>query len=284
MILVLAVAGGSVDAVLILAFNVLTGAQTGNTVLLGVALAQGRLATALGSMVSFVGYVIGAALGEFILIRHDDIWLWTSAVGTVLIAELIPLGCLFVFWRLDGPHPAAQQTIYMLVIYAASAMGLQSAAMLHLHGGPTTTYVTGTVTAFAIKLIRWLRLVETASVSAHGPQQSILMTEPSTVGGPWMYGLTWFVYLAGAVVGGLLYLYTGETALLLPIVAIVVVIAAAHHDRINGQNVSIELKKRQIARATPLLAESEKGRSSLSRTKRDVLQKFTWFLRFPGTR
>jgi len=58
MILVLAVAGGSVDGVLIPAFNVLTGAQTGNTVLLGVALAQGRLATALGSMVSVVWYVI----------------------------------------------------------------------------------------------------------------------------------------------------------------------------------------------------------------------------------
>jgi uncharacterized membrane protein YoaK (UPF0700 family) len=258
LILVLAVAGGSVDGVLILAFNVLTGAQTGNTVLLGVSLAQGRLAIALGSMVSVVGYVIGAALGEFILVRHDDTWPWTSAVGTVLIAELIPLGCLFIFWRLAGPHPA-QQTIYMLVIYAASAMGLQAAVMLHLHGGPTTTYITGTLTAFATKLIRWVRLVETAPVSAHGRQQSILMTAFSALDGPWIHGLTWFVYLTGTAVGGLLYLYTGETALLLPIVAIVVVIAAAHHDRIKGQNVSTELKKRQIAGATSLLAESEKG-------------------------
>jgi uncharacterized membrane protein YoaK (UPF0700 family) len=172
--------------------------------------------------------LFGAALGEFILVRHDDTWPWPSAVGAVLMAELIPLGCLFIFWRLAGPHPA-QKTIYMLVIYAASAMGLQSAVMLHLHGGPTTTYLTGTVTAFATKLIRWLRLVETASVSAHGRQQSILMTAFSTVDGPWIYGLTWFVYLTGTVAGSLLYLYSGETALLLPIVAIVVVIAAAHH-------------------------------------------------------
>ena len=101
------------------------------------------------------------------------------------------------------------------------------------------------------------------------------MTAFSTVGSLWMYGLTWFVYLTGTVVGSLLYLYTGETALLLPIVAIVVVIAAAHHDRIKGQNVSTELQKWQIARATPLLAESERG-SSLCRTKSDVLQTFTW--------
>lgn len=142
---------GRLDGVLILAFNVLTGAQTGNTVLLGVALVQGRLVTALGSTVSVVGYVIGAALGEFILVRHDDTWPWPSAVGTVLIAELIPLGCLFIFLRLVGPHPA-QQTIYMLVIYAASAMGLQSAVMLHLDGGPTTTYITGTLTAFCYQI------------------------------------------------------------------------------------------------------------------------------------
>jgi uncharacterized membrane protein YoaK (UPF0700 family) len=256
-ILVLAVAGGSVDGVLLLAFNVLTGAQTGNTVLLGAALAQGRLATALGSMVSVVGYVIGAALGEFMLVRHDDTWPWPSAVGTVLIAELIPLGCLFIFWQLAGPHPI-QKTIYMLVIYAASAMGLQSAVMLHLHGGPTTTYVTGTLTAFATKLILWLRLVETAAVSAHGRQQSILTSALSAIGGPWIYGLTWFVYLTGTVVGSLLYLYVGETALLLPIVAIVVVVTAAHHDWIKGQNVSSELKKRQIAQGTPVLAESDK--------------------------
>ena len=259
MILLMAIAGGSVDAVVILGFNVLTGAQTGNTVLLGAALAQGRLASALGSTVSVVGYVIGAAVGEFILVRHRDTWPWPSAVGTVLIAELIPLGCLFIFWRLAGPHPA-QETIYTLVFYAAGAMGIQSSAMLQLHGGPTTTYVTGTLTVFATKLIRWLRLVEAALVSSPERQELIRMTAFSPVGGPWIYGLTWFVYVTGAIVGSLLYLYTGEMALLLPIVTIVVVVMAAHHGEIKGQNFTIDSKQGQIARATtPLPAYPDKG-------------------------
>jgi uncharacterized membrane protein YoaK (UPF0700 family) len=221
-------------------FNVLTGAQTGNTVLLGAALAQGRLAAALGSIVSVVGYVIGVAVGEFILIRHHETWPWPSAVRTVLIAELIPLGCLFIFWLLAGPHPV-QETICALVLYAAGATGLQSAAMLRLHGGAATTYVTGTMTTFATKLIRWLRLVEAASVSSPERQELIQMTTVSAVGGPWIYGLTWFVYVTGAVVGGLLFLYTREMALLLPIVAIVVVVGRGGQD-------TTTLKEERIAK------------------------------------
>jgi uncharacterized membrane protein YoaK (UPF0700 family) len=239
MILLLAIAGGSVDAVMILAFNVLTGAQTGNTVLLGAALAQGRMAAAFGSTVSVVGYVIGAALGEFILVRHHDTWPWPSAVGTVLIAELIPFGCLFIVWRLAGPDPV-QETKYTLVIYAASAMGIQSAAMLRLHGGPTTTYITGTVTTFATKLIRWLQLVEAAPAPSPEQQELIQMTVLSAIGGPWIYGLTWFVYVTGAVGGGLLFLYTREMALLLPIAAIVVVVIVGR----EGQDVATPKEER----------------------------------------
>lgn len=249
MILLLAIAGGSVDGVMIIAFNVLTGAQTGNTVLLGAALAQGRLPTAFGSMVSVVGYVLGAAGGEFILIRHHETWPWPSAAGTVLIAELIPLCCLFIFWRLAGPHPV-QETICILIICAAGAMGLQSTAMLLLHGGPSTTYVTGTLTVFATKLIQWLKLVDAASVSAPGRQRLSVITAFSAVGRPWIYGLTWFVYLTGTVVGSLLYLYSREMALLLPFIAIIAVIIAARHDRIDMQALTIELKDGQNAKAT----------------------------------
>ena len=236
MVLLLAITGGSVDAVLILAFNVLAGAKTGNTVLLGAALAQIRLATAFGSMASVVGYVIGAAVAEFILVRHRDNWPWPSAVGTVLIAELMLLGCLLVLWLLAGPRPV-QETIYILVICAAGAMGIQSAAMLRLHGGPTTTYITGTLTIFATKLIRWLKLVEAAAASPERPEL-ILMTAFSAPGGTWIYGLTWFVYLTGAVVGGVLFLHTREMALLLPIVAIVAVVILGR----EGQKVTTELK------------------------------------------
>ena len=243
MILLLAVVGGSVDAVMILGFNVLTGAQTGNTVLLGVAIAQRHLGAALGSTVSVASYVIGAALGEFIIVRYRETSSgpWPSAVGPVLITELILLSCLLIFWRLVSPHPV-QETTCIVIAFAASAMGVQSSAMLRLHGGPTTTYITGTLTTFATEAIERLHLVAAGSASR---EDLTPMNGPSAVARPWMYGSTWLVYVAGVVAGGFFFLRAREMALLLPIVAIVVSIIVG----IEGHDVAIELKEAPIAEA-----------------------------------
>jgi uncharacterized membrane protein YoaK (UPF0700 family) len=101
MVLLLSVAGGSIDAVVILGFHVLTAAQTGNTILLAVAFAERRLATGLHGAVSVVAYVIGSAVGELaILGRKRRSWL--SPVGSALLAELIPIGGLLACWHVAG--------------------------------------------------------------------------------------------------------------------------------------------------------------------------------------
>jgi uncharacterized membrane protein YoaK (UPF0700 family) len=94
-------------------------------------------------------------------------------------------------------------------------MGIQSAAVLYLHAGPATTYVTGTLTTFTVDVIRWPHLVHVSP------------TDKGILSGhrPWIYGIAWLVYLGGATVTGLLYLSGGPTALLLPIAAIAVVLA-----------------------------------------------------------
>lgn len=94
MILLLAVAGAGMDAMVILRFGVLTAAQTGNTILLAVHLAQGEFASGLSSAVSVVGYIIGAAVGELVIVRRRDSVPWPSAVVWTLVIELVPLGCL----------------------------------------------------------------------------------------------------------------------------------------------------------------------------------------------
>jgi uncharacterized membrane protein YoaK (UPF0700 family) len=71
-VLLLAVAGASVDAVVILGFGVLTAAQTGNTILLAAHLAQGQFASGLSSAVSVLGYMIGAAVGELVIVGRRD--------------------------------------------------------------------------------------------------------------------------------------------------------------------------------------------------------------------
>ena len=226
-LLLLTVAGGSVDVVLITGFHVLTAAQTGNTVLLGAAIALDKPLAAIGSTVSVVAYIIGTIVGDLLVARHRRARLWPSAVGTALTVELIPLFGLLVFWHLGGAHPGLVTTS-VLIACAASAMGIQSAAVLRLGKVPSTTYVTGTLTTFATNLVRWLNLAEKRPEAAGEPHDSSKTGGSSAADGPWIYGLSWFAYAAGAVIGGLLFVHIKDTALLMPIGAIILAAAGTH--------------------------------------------------------
>lgn len=232
-ILLLAVAGAGVDAVVLLRFDVLTAAQTGNTILLATALAKGRLTTGLGAAVSIVGYIVGAAIGELVIIGRPrnagrrGAGSPRSSVAGPLLAELIPLGGLLLLWHLDGLHPA-RGAVFLLVALAAVAMGIQSAAVLLLHGGRTTTYVTGMLTIFTTRAIRRLRPIEMVAAAPpprRGAPARLLWR------GPWTFGATWIIYAAGAVLGAIVFVRAGEVALLLPIAVVLAVVALEARDR-----------------------------------------------------
>jgi uncharacterized membrane protein YoaK (UPF0700 family) len=221
MILLLSAAGGSVDAIIFLAFGVLTAAQTGNTILLAVSLAQGRLATGLHATVSVVAYVIGAAVGEFVIVECHNGTSRLSPAGRALTTELVPLGCLLIVWHQVGHYPSTEITA-ILVALAAVGMGMQSAAVLRLDVGPKTTYMTGTLTRFMTKTIRSLHLIASAEPQPYWERER---------GHPWIYGVSWFVYAGGAAAGALLFLRFAETALLLPLGAILAVVLAGSYRR-----------------------------------------------------
>jgi uncharacterized membrane protein YoaK (UPF0700 family) len=206
MLLLLAIAGGAVDAAILLGFGVLTAAQTGNTILLAVAVARGQLTTGMHAIVSMLGYVTGTAVGEVILDERGDAASRTDPVWRALLAELAALVALLVAWQAVGRTPAAAPRA-ALVMCAAVAMGIQSAAVLRLHAGPTTTYVTGTLTTFTAGMIRRLR-------------RSAPATRPAASDRPWLYGVTWLAYVSGALVGAHLARRVGAATLALPIVAI----------------------------------------------------------------
>jgi uncharacterized membrane protein YoaK (UPF0700 family) len=216
MLLLLSLAGGGVDAAIILGFNVLTAAQTGNTILLTVAFAERRFATGFNAAVSVIAYIIGSAVGELVIIvRRNGSWLSPAACG--LLAELIPLGALLACWHVAGRNPSPGR-IAFLVALAATAMGMQSTAALRIHAGPTTTYVTGTLTTFSIRTMQWLRMKAARQSAARQPDPS---TTLSSREGPAIYGLDWLVYAGGAMASALLYLRAHEAALVLPIAAVV---------------------------------------------------------------
>lgn len=179
----------------IVGFQVLTAAQTGNTILFAVALAQGDWRTGLNSGVSILGFLLGALAGSAALTRAG----W--GVARVLALQVILLAGAAALWLLDrapGPMLASE-----VIGATAAAMGLQSAVMLHLRAS-STTYVTGVLAAFARGL-----------VAPGSPAQSA--ARPA-----WFEGGVWVVYFAGAVAGAWLFVHHGPVVMALPLVCLAV--------------------------------------------------------------
>ncbi len=187
--LLLALTAGAVDAMVLVGFQILTAAQTGNTVLLAAALARGEGATGLNAALSVAAFFAGAFTGGRLLGNHG----WGAR--RVLVLEVAVIAAAMALWLLRGtdPGPAAE-----VIGAVALAMGLQSAVMLQLRAA-STTYVTGVLAVLARDL---------ATLPDSGTD-----APPS----PWRHAGVWTVYFAAAVLGAALFLHWGPAGLLFPL-------------------------------------------------------------------
>lgn len=185
---VLAAAAGVLDAATYLGLgHVFTANMTGNTVLLGVALAQSDGGGALRAAAALVAYCGGVALGVLVgaTVRRPS---WAHASRPALPLELAALAALLVGWLAIGTAPTGAR--YGLIAIAAVAMGLQSAvARAAGPSGVATTYMTGTLTnavGRAVGALRW------------GGEADEQGSEPGRGSLP---GAVWAVYALAAAAG-----------------------------------------------------------------------------------
>jgi uncharacterized membrane protein YoaK (UPF0700 family) len=207
-----------------LVFGVFTANQTGNVIILAVAIAEGRLATGLLSGVSAVAFTLGIIVGELVIVGRRDAAPRPRPFDVALAAELLILVLLFSTWVVASGRFTPEVRV-LLVGLAAAALGIQSAAVSYRNVGATTTYVTGMLTTFVTKTVRWLYVVETRS-GASATLAGLMTARDQGVAPPWLLGVTWIVYVVGAVLNAILYLRIGEVALLLPIAAILAVVVS----------------------------------------------------------
>lgn len=221
-VFLLAIVGGSVDAIVMLGFHVLTAAQTGNTILLAVAFMQGQFTTGFHAAVSLIGYIVGVVVAEWSFDSEQISLFRFTPVGRTFLAELACLLSLQLCWQMAG-HNLFEGLSAVLIVLAAISMGIQSTVVLNIHAGPRTTYVTGTLTRFLTVIIRRFFLADTVWSLAKTVQKA---NRPRSQSGRhvWRYGITWLFYLVGAFAGGLIFLHNGSDALALPIVAICIAI------------------------------------------------------------
>jgi uncharacterized membrane protein YoaK (UPF0700 family) len=148
-------AAGSVDAITYLTAHVFTANMTGNAVLLGISVGQGKGAAAVSSLVALLAFVGGVVLGALVVGEGDA----ASASADVRRAVWFETFLLVIFavvcLALSLP---SRVTVILLIISSGLAMGVQSAAVRRLKlPGIATTYITGTITSLFSGLVHHWR-------------------------------------------------------------------------------------------------------------------------------
>jgi uncharacterized membrane protein YoaK (UPF0700 family) len=226
MLLLLSLAAASLDAISYLGLGrVFTAMMTGNTVLLGLALAQGEVLAALRSILALIGFAIGVFVGAIIVERESEPAEWPAAVTAALAFETMILIIFAASFTLFGN--TREGIVYLLIVLSAFAMGVQSAAVRRLGvPGIATTYITGTLTSLMVDLLGWLR-----SIAARLPvARPIGLREVERV--PWdqRVGLLASVvalYCFGALIGAILQVYSPPLANFFPLAAVMLVVINA---------------------------------------------------------
>ena len=217
-LLALTWAAGSMDAISYLGLgHVFTAMMTGNTVLLGLALAQGEVRAVFRSIVALLSFATGAALAALIVERDGEHGEWPSAVTRALTLESAVLFVFSIAWALTGPA-RGEGAVFALIALSGFAMGIQAAAVRRLGvPGIATTYITGTLTSLMVDLVGWLRVgVATAGREAKAP-----VNWERRVG---LLAAVFFVYGLGAFAGAALHAGVSSLMTLLPLLAVAAVV------------------------------------------------------------
>lgn len=163
----LAIVAGYADAVGFLVFNAFAGAMTGNTVLLGIALAANKLADAAQSAGIIAAFLVGVA-------------------ASAVLRRFIPLAALL---GMEAVAIVAAALVVPLVAAPALAfaMGLQNAAMTHFAGTSlNTVFLTGNLQKLVEILLK--RDAQPSRPTSEGAAVALLSQ-------------LWLAYLVGVVLG-----------------------------------------------------------------------------------
>jgi uncharacterized membrane protein YoaK (UPF0700 family) len=156
MLVLLACVAGSVDVMSYYRLgHVFTANMTGNTILLGLAIGQGKLAASLHSLAALGGFFAGSLIGAFIVENTRRTWSYYVTLSTIIEAIIIFL--LVLIW-FEEPEVLSNLVLYASILLAAVAMGIQSATIRHLNiPGVVTTFLTGTITSIGMSTVSGIK-------------------------------------------------------------------------------------------------------------------------------
>jgi uncharacterized membrane protein YoaK (UPF0700 family) len=198
----MAIAAGSSDALAYLALgNVFTSAMTGNTVLLCIALGQGRTAAALQSFAAFAAFIAGAALAAA-LARRPVARENVPRLMPLFLLEIAFLAAFVAVWF--AADRAAESARYLLIVLSALAMGVQGVAARQINV-PQVNTIVFTTTIVSVVAACTQALLRASTVPFETRRQIGIL----------------LVYAAGAVLMAVLIAHETGVYVWLPLVAVI---------------------------------------------------------------
>lgn len=214
LVVLLACVAGGVDAFSYVNLDrVFPANMTGNTVQLGLAIAQLEWEALSRSGVALLGYVAGVAVGAS-MVRNRTRGTWSASMTRALLLEVVILSTVAALY-LRSDQPQHGPLLLWLIALSSAAMGVQSAAVQGLSiAGVATTYITGTITTAVSRIVQ---RVQPVSGSAAGEDT-----------GRWRLLVTiWCMYLASAIGTVAALEVSAHLALGVPITLLAIVIVTA---------------------------------------------------------
>jgi uncharacterized membrane protein YoaK (UPF0700 family) len=225
-IILLSGTSGYFDAICFLGLKQIFPANmTGNTVLLGIALGQGKWVNALLTGSAIMSFCVGALLTS-LLLTHRQPGVWTAQVTRMFGIEWALLLLFSLLWLITQAPRSFLLITILLIILASLAMGIQSATVKMLGiPGVVTTYITGTITSLMGGLGDWLRSGRYHLHAPHVAWPQVPETQKKHAMA--RQASTWFVYILGAICGGAATLHLPTLVSCLPLITIGLVITHA---------------------------------------------------------
>jgi uncharacterized membrane protein YoaK (UPF0700 family) len=176
-LILLSIAAGSADAAGYLGLGkIFTANMTGNIVLLGLALSEGRSADTGRTLLSLLAFIVGTCAGGWLCGRVPK-KNWAPPITLVIAIEAVLLLAFAILWALVSP--GRQLTFsFPLIALLSLSMGLQGAAAYRLGiPGIVTTVVTGTLTSLLTGLMKTFSAVpaEEPQLASFGLQTGVIL-------------------------------------------------------------------------------------------------------------
>lgn len=220
MLVLLSCVAGSVDVMSYYRLgHVFTANMTGNTIMLGLAIGQGKVASSLHSLAALAGFFTGALIGASIIENTKKGWSYYVTLS--VFAESLIILLLVLIWFKE-PQVLSNDVRYVSIFLAAIAMGIQSATIRYLNiPGVVTTFITGTITTIGMSVIKGFRKGFGKEIKGNSRSWPMLRTLEKRIE---LQVIVFFAYGSTAVLTGWLEYHSSLLLPLLPLILIIMVL------------------------------------------------------------